>query len=119
MLSPAMLTEARGCQILAEVFADRGHPIVRDVEFNDDDADVAFEIDGWCEATRVGFEYRTHAAGDKVDLDDEELMRLGEAMERGRYFILVIDEDDVGSADDLRLYANAFLDEVERRRSQR
>ena len=46
MLSPAMLTEARGCQILTEVFADRGHPIVRDVEFNDDDADVAFEIDG-------------------------------------------------------------------------
>jgi hypothetical protein len=112
-----MLTEARGCQILAEVFADRGHPIARDVAF--DDAGVSFVIDGWCAETRVGFEYRTHAAGDKVDLDDEELLRLGEAMEQGLFFIFVIDEDDVGSADDLRLYANAFLDEVERRRSQR
>lgn len=112
-----MLTEARGCQILAEVFADRGHPIARDVDFNDDDAGVSFVIDGWCDKTRVGFEYRTHAAADKVDLDDAELLRLGEAMEQGRYFILVIDEADVGTADDLRLYGNAFLDEVERRRS--
>ena len=112
-----MLTEARGCQILAEVFTGRGHPIARDVDF--DDAGVSFVIDGWCEKSRVGFEYRTHAAADKVDLDDTELLRLGEAMEEGRFFILVIDEDDVGTADDLRLYGNAFLDEVERRRSQR
>ncbi len=117
MVSPPMLTEARGCQILAAVFADRGHPISRDVDF--DDAGISFVIDGWCEKSRVGFEYRTHAANDKVDLDDNELHRLGEAMDQGRFYILVIDEDDVGTADDLRLYANAFLDEVERRRSQR
>lgn len=117
VLPMPMLTEARGCQVLAATFTERGHPIVCDVDF--DEAGVAFNIDGWCSATRVGFEYRTHAAGDKVDLTADELELLGEAMEQGSFFILVIDEDDVGSADDLRLYANAFLDEVERRRSGR
>jgi hypothetical protein len=109
-----MLTEARGCRILTEVFSKRGYPIEADVDF--DEAGISFVIDGWCAASRIGFEYRTHAAADKVDLDDDEIRRLGEAMEKGRFFIFVIDEDDVGSPDDLALYANAFIDEVERRR---
>ena len=110
-----MLTEAQGCQILAATFKARGHAVARDVDF--DAAGVAFNIDGWCETSRVGFEYRTHA--DKSDLTHDELLALGEAMEQGLFYIFVIDDDDVGSADDLRLYANAFLDEVERRQGLR
>ena len=108
-----MLREEEGCQILAEVFAARGFPVVRDVPFDEDG--VAFDIDGWNAEHRVGFEYRTSEAGDKDDLTLDELALLAERMEAGELFLFVIDDTSIEAAADLRAYAGAFLDEVARR----
>ena len=113
MVSKPMLLEEEGCRILADVFAKRGFPVVRDIPFVE--AGVSFDIDGWNAERRVGFEYRTSEAGDKDDLTLDELGLLAERMEAGELFIFVIDDTSIESADDLRAYAEAFLDEVERR----
>ncbi len=109
-----LVAEQEGCRLLAEVFVARGFPVVRDIPF--DENGVSFDIDGWNAEHRVGFEYRTSEAGDKDDLSLDELALLAERMEAGELFIFVIDDTSIEAKDDLRLYANAFLDEVERRR---
>ena len=111
-----MLLEEEGCQILAGVFAKRGFPVVRDVAFAE--GNVAFDIDGWNAEHRIGFEYRTSEADDKDDLTLDELAELAERMEAGELFIFVIDDTSVIAAADLAAYANAFLDEVQRRRAR-
>lgn len=113
MLSKPMLLEEEGCRILGEVFTKRGFPVVRDVPF--DESGVSFHLDGWSDEHRVGFEYRTSEAGDKDDLTPDELGLLAQRMEAGELYIFVIDDTSIESADDLRAYASAFLDEVERR----
>jgi hypothetical protein len=108
-----MLREDQGCQILAGVFAARGYPVKRDVPFAE--GKVSFEIDGFNAEHRVGFEFRTDEAGDKDDLDDDELLELARRMEANELFIFVIDDVSVDSEADLTQYAHGFLDEVERR----
>ena len=108
-----MLREDQGCQILAGVFAARGYPVKRDVPFAE--GKVSFEIDGFNAEHRVGFEFRTDEAGDKDDLDDDELLELARRMEAGELFIFVIDDVSVDSEADLAQYAHGFLNEVERR----
>ena len=111
-----MLDEAAGCDVLARVFAARGFSIQRDVTFSE--GDVEFVADGWDPDARVGFEYMTHEAGDRRDLTDDELARLGARMEAGELFFFVIDEMEIATADDLEWAANHFLDEVARRRGE-
>lgn len=108
-----MLAEEEGCRILAEVFAARGIVVERDIPFSE--GGVAFDIDGWNAERRIGFEYRTSEADDKDDLSLSEIELLAERMEAGELFIFVIDETSVEGEAELRVYANAFLDEVERR----
>jgi len=108
-----MLREDQGCQILAGVFTARGYPVKRDVPFAE--GNVSFEIDGFNAKHRVGFEFRTDEAGDKEDLNDDELLELAHRMEAGELFIFVIDDVSVDSEADLAQYAHGFLDEVERR----
>lgn len=109
-----MLSEAEGCEILHAVFRARGYETRADVAFAE--AGVEFDADGWDAAARVGFEYLSSEADDHRDLTLDELARLGERMDRGELFILVIDERDVPDAATLRFAAEHFLDEVTRRR---
>ena len=109
-----MLSEAAGCAILADVFRRRGYAIADNVDFHE--GDVAFNIDGWDAAARVGFEYRSSQADDKDDLEDAELITLARRMELGELYIFIIDDDGVESEAELREFAGRFLDEVERRR---
>lgn len=109
-----MLSEAAGCAILADVFRRRGYTIIENVDFHE--GDVAFNIDGWDAQARVGYEYRSSEAGDKEDLEDDELIALALRMERGELFVFVVDDDGVKDEAELREFAGLFLDEVARRR---
>jgi len=111
-----MISEADGCLILARVFETRGYQITRDIQLILDD--VEFTADGWDPAARVGFEYMTREAEDHLDLTPAELVVLGERMERGELFILIIDESRIEAAEDLESAALSFLDEVALRRGE-
>jgi hypothetical protein len=102
------LSESEGCRVLTEAFKSRGYHIVNNVPFAEEG--VAFDVDGWDAAARVGFEYRTHA--DKVDLTDQEVGRLGARMERGELYLFIIDDQQVPDAASLASYAEQFLDEI-------
>lgn len=109
-----MLSEAEGCELLHAVFRARGYPTQADVAFAEEG--VEFDADGWDPGARVGFEYLSSEAGDHHDLTPGEVARLGERMDRGELFILIIDESEVADAATLRFAAEHFLDEVTRRR---
>ena len=109
-----MIREAEGCAILARVFESRGYRIARDVGL--EIGEVEFTADGWDAEAKVGFEYMTREAGDHIDLKPDEVTLLGQRMERGELFLLIIDESRIEIADDLEYAASSFLDEVDRRR---
>ena len=110
-----MLTERQGCALLLQVFAARGYALARDVRFDEDG--LCFDIDGWDAAARVGFEYRTHEAGDHKDLTDAELAVLAARIDTGDLAVFVIDDTAVEDEDELRRYAHQFLDAVAQRRA--
>lgn len=101
--------------MLADVFTARGFSLARDVRFDEDG--LVFDMDGWDARARVGFEYRTHEAGDHKDLTDAELIELAARIDAGDLYVFVIDDTAVEDETDLRRYAGRFLDEVERRRA--
>lgn len=109
-----MVREREGCAILTRVFEARGYQIARDVALELPGA--TFVADGWDAAARVGFEYVTHEAGDRLDLSEDEIEALSAMMERDELYLFVIDEVEIASAGDLEWAAGRFLDEVERRR---
>jgi hypothetical protein len=109
-----MLSEKDGVKILTQAFNDQGFHIDNDVVFDEDG--VVFDIDGWDAAARVGFEYRTAEAGDKRDLSDDELWRLGARIERGELALLIVDDTRVPDAETLRQHAARFLEIVAARK---
>jgi hypothetical protein len=109
-----MLNEYQGREILKELFEGRGYAIVEGFPFRE--GDVSFNADGWDPSARVGYEFMTTSERDHEDLSPDELLRLSEWIREGRLFLFIIDETDVGDADELRAAAESFLDEVERRR---
>ncbi len=113
---PRMITEAEGTACLAKVFRARGYTIVENIDFTE--GDVSFNIDGWDAKARVGYEYRTSQAGDKEDLDADELLSLAARMERGELFIMIVDDTLVRHSEELAEYAERFLDVVERRKKE-
>lgn len=112
-----VVSERDGCDALARAFEQRGYAIVRDVPL--DLEGLRFDADGWDAAARVGFEYLTHEAGDHLDLSPAEIARLGELMARGELSLLLVDEHEVDTLEDLTWAAHRFLDEVQRRKSSR
>ncbi len=106
-----MLSETKGVSVLTEAFRRRGYGVENDVPFDEDG--VAFSVDGWDAAARVGFEYRTHEASDKEDLTDDEIDRLGARIARGELFLLIVDDRRVPDAETMALHAERFLDQVE------
>lgn len=110
-----MLSEADGCELLHTVFRARGYRTQADVLFAEDG--LEFHADGWDPDARVGFEYLTSESDDHHDLSAHEVTRLGDRMDRGELFILIIDESEVADAATLRFAAERFLDAVARRRA--
>jgi len=111
------LSEAAGCELLANVFRARGYTIARNLQFRE--YGVEFHVDGWDPKARVGFEYLTSEDDDHDDLSLVEYQALMDQQRRGELSLFVIDEVEPVSAADLEEQANEFLDEVEAARAAR
>lgn len=114
---PAVISERDGCQALARVFEQRGYALARNIPL--ELGEHRFTADGWDAAARVGFEYLTHEAGDHLDLPPAVLARLRELIAAGELYLLLIDQHEADTLDDLSWAAHRFLDEVERRKGAR
>lgn len=107
------MDEATGCRILREQFTQAGFQIRENYPF--DEAPICFNVDGFDPVQRVGYEYITTAAGDRIELTPTIIQALEAKMAQGAaggLFIFLIDERHVSGPEDLRLAATRFLHRV-------
>ena len=109
------MNEAEGSALLRARFTEAGYAIAPDFHFHEGAIEV--DLDGWDAALRVGFEYITREAGDSQQFTPEALAEFEARMGRGELFVLLIDEGDAVTADELDRAARAFLGEVAARRA--
>ena len=112
-----MLSENQSREILREIFEARGLQIAEDFPFRE--RGVAFSIDGWDAAKRIGYEFMTEREHDHEDLNPDELGQIWQWNAEGSLHLLIIDETEVETADDLKAQAHAFLDELDRPKAPR
>lgn len=112
-----MISEREGCEALAGAFEQRGYRVARDVRL--EVGGLHFQADGWDVAARVGFEYLTHEAADRIELSPPLLAQLAGLMARDELHMLLVGADEVDTLDELAWAAHRFLDEVERRKAAR
>jgi len=104
------MTEASACALLKARFEKAGYKIVENVAFDEDG--VAFEVDGFDAAKRVGYEYITDEAGDTWDVDNDVIAKLAERRDAGELFILVVGESEAPDAAALGRAADLFLGQL-------
>jgi len=105
------MTEKDACALLKKRFEKAGFAIEENVAFDEDG--VAFEVDGFDAAKRVGYEYVTDEAGDSWDVDSDVIAKLDERRGAGDLFILVVGEADAPDAAALGRAADLFLGQLE------
>jgi len=96
--------------VLKRSFEARGLAIAENQPFDEDG--VAFEIDGFDPARRVGYEYVTEEAGDSWDVDERVIAALEDRRQKGELFVLILHETDARDEAAIEARATAFLDEV-------
>ena len=101
------MTERDACALLKARFEAAGYTIAENQPF--DENGIAFEIDGFDAAARVGYEYVTDEAGDTWDVDDAVVAALAAQLRAGTLSVLVIGENDAPDAASLARAADAFL----------
>lgn len=107
------MDEATGCSLLREQFTQAGFQIHENYPL--DEGAIRFNVDGFDPAQRVGYEYITTAAGDRIELTPEIIAALDARMARGAeagLFIFLIDELHVSGPEDLRRAAARFIERV-------
>jgi hypothetical protein len=104
------MTEQSACALLKARFEKAGYAIEENVAFDEDG--VAFEVDGFDAAKRVGYEYITDEAGDTWDVDNEVIAKLAARRDAGELFILVVGESDAPDAAALGRAADLFLGQL-------
>lgn len=109
-----MLTESQGCAVLKESFQAAGYDIHDNFAFSE--GIIRFHIDGFDPQARVGFEFITTEAGDRVEISAEMIGQIEARIAQGELFVLLVDEYEVESAEELRLHAERFLEQVALRR---
>ncbi|MBM3954712.1 MAG: hypothetical protein FJ309_08880 [Planctomycetes bacterium] len=102
------LSESSACALLARLFRQRGYAIERNFPF--EEFGVSFDCDGWDRAARVGFEFLSSEQDDHDDLSLVEYEALMDAQARGRLQLLVLDESEALSREELTAIAAEFLD---------
>jgi len=102
------LSESSACTLLARLFRQRGYAIERNVPF--EEFGVSFDCDGWDRAAHVGFEFLSSQHADHDDLSLAEYEALMDAQARGRLHLLVLDESEALSRQELTALATEFLD---------
>lgn len=111
------LSEANAVPILTRLFKRAGYTITNNIRVTLGNVEVT--LDGWDEQSRVGFEYLTSEHNDHLDLSLEEFQELAAAQSENKYHILVLDEVEAQSEDELREYAQAFLQSLPKRKSRK
>ena len=104
------MTEKDACALLKARFQKAGYKITENVAFDEDG--VAFEVDGFDAAKRVGYEYVTDEAGDTWDVDSDVVTALEARRDAGELFILVVGEADAPDAAALGRAADLFLGQL-------
>ncbi len=104
------MTEAEGAGRLKELFEAAGYRIAERCTF--DEEGVFAELDGWDPAARVGYEYITSEAGDRIEFTATAIAALEARMTRGELYVLLIDEHDVDGDAALSAAAGEFLRRV-------
>jgi hypothetical protein len=104
------MTEQSACALLKARFEKAGYEISENVAFDEDG--VAFEVDGFDAAKRVGYEYITDEAGDTWDVDNEVIAKLAQRRDAGELFILVVGESEAPDAAALGRAADLFLGQL-------
>jgi len=104
------MTEQAACALLKARFEKAGYEIEESVAFDEDG--VAFEVDGFDAAKRVGYEYITDEAGDTWDVDNEVIAKLAARRDAGELFILIVGEADAPDAAALGRAADLFLGQL-------
>lgn len=112
-----MLTEQQGCAILRDEFLSAGYDIQDNVLFHEDG--IRFCIDGFDSLARVGFEFITTEAGDRTELTAEVISAIEKRLTSGDLLLLLVDEYEIQTEDELRGYARRFLELVASRRRNR
>lgn len=106
-------SEREGALLLRQEFERAGLVIQENCPVDLDGTLV--ELDGLDPAHRIGFEFITTEAGDRKTITPELIAKLEERMATGSLHVLLIDEWDVETADDLVTGARRFLSELRKR----
>lgn len=104
------MRERDGCALLKQRFEAAGYVIQEAYRLDEDG--IRVELDGFDPKARVGYEYVTLEAGDPWEVTEAVVERLGERMERGELFVLVVDEMEAEDAETLAFAADRFLERV-------
>jgi len=104
------MTEKDACALLKARFQKAGYKIAENVAFDEDG--VAFEVDGFDAAKRVGYEYVTDEAGDTWDVGSDVVSALEARRDAGELFILVVGETDAPDVAALGRAADLFLGQL-------
>ena len=104
------MRERDGCALLKQRFEAAGYAIQEGYRL--DEVGIHIELDGFDPARRVGYEYVTAEAGDPWEVTPAVVDRLGERMERGELYVLVVDEVEAADADTLAFAADRFLERL-------
>ncbi len=102
------MTEKEGRAVLKARFEDAGLKIQEDFSLDD----PAIELDGWDSTHRVGYEFLTAEAGDRDEISWRALEALELRMGFGEIYVLLIDEKDIATKEQLARAADYFLAEV-------
>ncbi|MEO8841959.1 MAG: hypothetical protein ABI591_30025 [Kofleriaceae bacterium] len=105
------MTEKAACALLKARFQKAGYKIAENVAFDEDG--IAFDVDGFDAAKRVGYEYVTDEAGDTWDVGSDVGAALEARRDAGELFILVVGEADAPDAAALGRAADLFLGQLE------
>lgn len=108
-----MPSEETGRRLLQECFLKAGYAIEEDHRLREQDLDVV--VDGFDVTRRVGYEFITTEAGDRERLSPGILARLETRIAAGELHLLIVDEHDAWTDEDLVEAAVSFIEELRRR----
>lgn len=106
-------SEREGCLVLKREFESAGLRV--DERHEIEAGGLRVELDGFDPERRVGYEFVTSAGGDRDSLTPEAIAALEARMEAGELHVLLVDEWEVESEEELAGYARRFLAELRSR----
>jgi hypothetical protein len=109
------IPEERAIQLLTRWFNQAGYNIANHVRVCF--GKVEATLDGWDAAALVGFEYLSDEHNDHADLTLEEYQHLIEAHNNQKYHVLVIDEVEALTQEELKQHAKEFLESLNKLKS--